>query len=290
MRQHRKRTTTSALRLACALVLGLAVRSARADDGVSVYVRFEVEGDELRAVVTDGLVKASADTLAAVLGRQFDYWNFRPARANELPRLEFRIRAKEETYDIRVRLRDSDDKRVGGEKTFPLQPPGEAERVSGTTPNLNRIPLLAGLALQDWLQEDNGEALLQVLESGVPLAFKMEPAQPPPLRAILPLSWDRHWDLGMSCFLIVCEWPDSGIVQLHSRGVGIPSLYPGSNPFQALLVRHESWGPNGHLESIDHHLQHLAQLKPRKVYLEKLETFQGGSDFNIAPPAPRDSL
>jgi hypothetical protein len=286
MSPNRNHRTTRFRRLACIAMLALAPCVARAQDSAPVYVRFEFSDAGLARMSPVGQERVIADTLAAVLGRKFDFWPFVADTANGLPRLEFRIEAHDASYDLLVAIRATDGTRLDAERAFPLLPQGEAERVSGTTPSPRRLPRKVGTALAEWLDGDGGGVMLGTLELRAPIAVLIARAQPPDERALLPLRWDRYAKLGSSRFIIFCDWPLHGTVQLHSTGAGFHRDYPSTNPFEALVVDHDGWGPKDHLEKMKDHMQALGELKPRAVMLEEFVSIPGSDSFNVAPPRP----
>lgn len=251
------------------VVLSLLLGSAaQAQTALPVFVEFQFRNSVTNPAIVASEPKVS-DALAKRLASVLRIWSFRPAGANDFPRLHVWLE-KHSGWDIRMDFVPDKNQTAKPDKAWEcvLFETGETDRrfALGGLPPSEQLQAEIEKAFGERMLKNQREAILGVLKKFAPLGRQVvsDPTAKSPT-AVLALSWETYRDLGQSTFRIYYHKGQDTVI-LQSRATGRAHPYPGTTPtWNALAVRHEKWGS----DNISRHLGELRQLQPLFFFLDE---------------------
>jgi hypothetical protein len=238
--------------------------------------------------------RLSSELAAGLKAAARGMWDFRPApSATAVPRLDIFLERHDDQWDIVMTLTTNAGER-GTWRTSPqLYPPAELDRCCGDAlPGEEPFRQDIEQRFGERLVGPNRDAVLNALMKEVPLGKDVVPLNSPVpglALAVLPLQYDQNSLLADAHFAIICQWPQHGVVVLHSTGICQPSDYtPQSKLFSGITVRHDYFELKGMAkEPVAQHQGDLGQLQLRSFLLEAppdVPDACGGSAPLVAQP------
>ena len=272
-------------RISCLLLTLTALGLGQ--DGLPVYVSFEFKNPAISNQFSPAKVKQLeqqiSKSLAEACGNKLEYWSFQPGGPGQFPKLEVRLNHHSDT-SITMSLFPREGSPASSSWTAILLAPGEDTRRGD--PAEQRWPALIKAAFEERMLVVQKDQIFAEFRKSVPLgklevATENPPSTPEKARAVLPLRWDRYGALALSTFRIDYVDAAEGRVKIHSKGIGLPSVFRGAEPFCGIVVRHMKYEAAGPPEDISRHLASIGRLRSGAFYL------QGVEDPGELPVCPR---
>jgi hypothetical protein len=208
-----------------------------------------------------------ASALSERLNNRIPYWVFQFRDENSYPRLKVWIE-KSTAYNIGMCIEPNAN---AGEQEHwfgVLWSPEEVNQMGGFTrpPDL---PDTIALKFDQNVMRENTPKIEEAVRQAVPLIREDVPlavllvSKAKPVRAVLPLSWNRYRDLGRANFKVVCKGAQHRGVELYSHSTKQCSHFSGGDAaFDAVEIEDER-------DSIYQHLADLSDLVVSEIYLQE---------------------
>lgn len=264
-----------------------------AQESNTVFIMFEFRNPSVEGLYPDPVAaqKKVAELLASSLEKRVQFWRFAAGDATQFPQMLVFLEDSPDNpgdvsrLSVQVRFKSQVDGSVEGDFSSDLFAPADFQRFG--FPPAKDLALRIQQIFESKIVDVRKRDLIDLLKT-TPLGGEVRvmtdlsaPSANKP-RAVLPLDWNRYYTLCFSSFVVVCSQGDTGLVQLHSNGVGLASEYPGKG-YMGPLVQLNQYESAGVSEDIEDHINDLKNVQPLSFRLDQFVTcpLAGPNDLQL---------
>ena len=263
------------------LILFNEEEQAHAQTPLPVFVNFQFR----ESVKHPGIVaseNAISTALAATLKDEFRYWDLRPGKPTDFPRLDVWLE-QQSAWDMKMEFfANASTRKPDAPWQCVLFETGETDRrFQGGLPQVDQFKAEINKAFKSRMIVAQREAIATVLRKYAPLGKAVGMGQS--TDAVLPLSWDTYRALGQSQFKLLFLKGSTGndVITLTSKGAGRAEPFPGAvPPWNGIAIKHIKYDA----DDISGHVNDLRQpLRLQFFFLDSVVDILTVGDDNVVP-------